>query len=199
MLADVPTPVARMLFDGWTPLARTLVIGLLAYLALVLLLRISGKRTLSKWNAFDLVVTVAFGSSLATMLLSKDVALAQGIVGFALLIALQFVVTWLDVRSRAFGRLVKSQPTLLVRRGRFLSDAMRQARVPESEIRSAVRGHGIGAIEEVAAVVLESDGSFSVIRNVEAEPPTALSDVAGWDEAGFRLAAESKPRPSGIG
>lgn len=67
-----------MFFDGWTGLLRVLVVGTLAYAALVLLLRVSGKRTLSKMNAFDLVVTVALGSTLATVLLSRDVALAEG-------------------------------------------------------------------------------------------------------------------------
>ena len=67
-----------MFFDGWAGLLRVLVVGALAYAALVLLLRVSGKRTLSKMNAFDLVVTVALGSTLATVLPSRDVALAEG-------------------------------------------------------------------------------------------------------------------------
>ncbi|MCA9113241.1 MAG: hypothetical protein KDA52_25030, partial [Planctomycetaceae bacterium] len=66
----------RMLFSGWDSLVRTLVVGVLAYVALVILLRISGKRTLSKLNAFDLVVTVALGSTLATVLLNRNIALA---------------------------------------------------------------------------------------------------------------------------
>ena len=86
-------------------------------LLLLLLLRVSGKRTLTKMNAFDLVVTVALGSMLATVLLAKSVALAEGLTAFVLLIFLQFVLTWLSVRSRAGSRLVKSEPTLLVYQG----------------------------------------------------------------------------------
>lgn len=82
-----------MLFSGWDSLLRILVVGVLAYVALVVFLRVSGKRTLSKMNAFDLVVTVALGSTLATVLLDKDVALAEGASAFALLIGLQFAVT----------------------------------------------------------------------------------------------------------
>ena len=84
---------------------------------MVLLLRVSGKRTLTKMNAFDLVVTVALGSMLATVLLTKSVALAEGLTAFVLLIFLQFVLTWLSVRSRAVSRLVKSELTLLVYQG----------------------------------------------------------------------------------
>ena len=86
-------------------------------MVLLLLLRVSGKRTLTKMNAFDLVVTVALGSTLATVMLTKSVALAEGLTAFVLLIFLQFVLTWLFVRSQAASRLVKSEPTLLVYQG----------------------------------------------------------------------------------
>jgi uncharacterized membrane protein YcaP (DUF421 family) len=85
-------------FPGWGVLARTLLVGGAAYVTLVLVLRLTGKRTLAKLNAFDLVVTVALGSTLASVLTSKDVAWAQGAVAFVLLAALQYVVTWLSVR-----------------------------------------------------------------------------------------------------
>ena len=64
------------IFAGWEPVLRTVVVGFASYAALIVVIRISGKRTLSKLNAFDLVVTVALGSTVATILLSKDVALA---------------------------------------------------------------------------------------------------------------------------
>ena len=83
----------------------------------LLLLRVSGKRTLTKMNAFDLVVTVVLGSTLATVLFTKSVAQAEGLTAFVLLIFLQFVLTWLFVRSQAASRLVKSEPTLLVYQG----------------------------------------------------------------------------------
>ena len=117
-----------------------LLVGTLAYVALVLLLRISGKRTLTKLNAFDLVVTVALGSTLATVLLSKSVALAEGVLALALLICLQYAITWLSVRSPRFQALVKAEPTLLVHRGRFLDGAMRgPAHHPRGRPRGAAR------------------------------------------------------------
>jgi hypothetical protein len=62
-------------FTSWTSVGRTLVVGVAAYAGLIVLLRISGKRTLTKMNAFDLVITVALGSTLATVLLTKSMAL----------------------------------------------------------------------------------------------------------------------------
>ncbi|MEX2469485.1 MAG: YetF domain-containing protein [Pseudohongiellaceae bacterium] len=153
-----------MLFSGWDGLLRTLIVGVLAYIALVVSLRVSGKRTLSKMNAFDLIVTVALGSTLATLLLSRDVALAEGVLAFALLIALQFAVTWLSVRVRWVRRLTTGEPLMLLHRGEFLAAALRQARVTEDEVRAAVRAAGVESLDKVQAVVLETDGSFSVVR-----------------------------------
>lgn len=167
-----------MFFDNWTGLIRVVTVGVLVYLALIVLLRVSGKRTLSKWNAFDFVVTIALGSTLATALLSNQVALVEGIAGLGLLIALQFLITWLSVRLPAVQRLVKSEPTLLLRQGEYLTAAMRQQRVTPSEVRAAIRAHGIAAVEDVEAVVLETDGTFSVIRRVQSGSLSALDDVA---------------------
>ncbi len=173
-----------MFFDTWFGLARVVIVGTLAYVALVLLLRVSGKRTLSKMNAFDLVVTVALGSTLATVLLSKDVALAEGVVAFALLIALQFAIAWLSVRSSTVGQLVKAEPALLVHRGRLLRQALRRERVVEAEVLAAVREQGLAALEEVEAVVLETDGTFSVVKRAEQGGASALATVLERDRAG---------------
>lgn len=167
-----------MLFDSWFDLGRVAVVGFLAYIAMILCLRISGKRTLSKWNAFDFIITIALGSTLATVLLSKDIDLAEGVLASALLIGLQFGITRLSVRYRGVERLVKAQPTLLFSEGRFIAAAMTSQRVTESEIRAAIRGAGVAAVEEIAAVVLETDGSFSVIKRAENGSRTALDDVA---------------------
>ncbi len=152
-----------MLFDDWAGLGRVLVVGAAAYAALVVLLRVTGKRTLSKMNAFDFVVTVALGSTLATVLLSSDVALAEGVAAFAVLILLQWAVAWLSARAPAFRRLVKAEPRLLLHRGEMLPAAMTAERVAPEEVLAAVRASGHAGLEQVEAVVLETDGSFSVI------------------------------------
>jgi len=168
-----------MLFDGWAGIGRTLVVGALAYAALVVILRVSGKRTLSKMNAFDFVVTVALGSTLATILLSQNVALAEGITALALLVGLQYAITWLSVRSPAVNDLVKSEPALLLYRGEFLHGQMRRSRVVEAEVRAAVRAQGVASLAEVEAVVLETDGSFSVVERSDAERRSALAGLGG--------------------
>lgn len=152
-----------MLFQNWSGIVRTLLVGVMAYGALVLFLRVSGKRTLAKLNAFDLVVTVALGSTLATILLSEPVALAEGLTALALLIFLQYAVTFTSVRWKGFARLVRSEPALLVHKGEPLEEALKRERVMIEEVESAVRSSGGQALAQAESVVLESDGSLSVI------------------------------------
>jgi uncharacterized membrane protein YcaP (DUF421 family) len=129
----------KIFFDSWISIFRTLVIGFAAYTSLIILLRISGKRTLSKMNAFDLIVTIALGSTLATVLLNKNVALADGILGFALLIFLQYIITWLSVRSKVISSIIKSKPSLLYYQGNFIDKVLEDERITKDEILSKVR------------------------------------------------------------
>lgn len=150
-------------FDSWFSLWRTALTGVLAYTALVLFVRVSGKRTLAKMNAFDLVVTVALGSTLSAIVTSRQTPLADGLLALALLIVLQFAVAWTSLRSRRFEGLVKSAPTLLLYRGEIRKSTARGQRVSEAEIAAAVRRAGLADLQAAGAVILETDGSFSVI------------------------------------
>lgn len=167
-----------MVFDGWWGLVRVVVVGVLAYAALVVLLRVSGKRTLSKMNAFDFVVTVALGSTLATVLLSKDVALLEGIAAFGVLAGMQYLVAWASTRFAKVESAVKSSPVLLYYRGQFDSKRLRRERLTAGEVRAAVRKGGMHSMDDVEAVVLESAGELSVLRKGNTAS-TALVGVAG--------------------
>ncbi len=154
-----------MFFDGYDDLIRLLVMAPLAYVTLVVFLRLSGKRTLAKMNAFDLVITVSLGSTMASVVLSSDVSFSEGVLAFGLLIGLQYVVAWSAQRWDTVRKVVKSQPALLAYRGECLDEALRSERVVEAEVLAAVRGAGYAGLKDVAAVVLETDGSFSVIAD----------------------------------
>jgi uncharacterized membrane protein YcaP (DUF421 family) len=166
-----------MLFDTFDGLLRVVVISLAAYAGLIAILRLSGKRMLSKLNAFDWTVSVAMGSTLATVLLSKQVALAEGLLAFVMLALLQWTVSRSSVASNWVARAVRSKPRLLLRDGEFCESAMQQERVLHLEVEQAIRSHGIGRIEDVAAVVLETDGNLSVIKRESDGNLTALTSV----------------------
>jgi uncharacterized membrane protein YcaP (DUF421 family) len=152
-----------MLFSSWQDLGRVLVISLAAYIGLVFLLRISGNRTLSKMNSFDFIITITLGSTFAAGILQKTVSLAETLTAFAALVGVQYVVTWLSVRSETINKLVKTEPTLVFRDGHFLLSAMKKARVTHDEIEAAIRREGLTESKKARAVILESNGELNVI------------------------------------
>lgn len=166
-----------MWFDTWSDVIRTLVLGAASYATLVALLRFSGKRTLSQLNAFDFVVTVALGSTLATILLSSDVSWAEGAAALLLLAGLQFVVAWSTARWQRLRGLVTSSPRVLLRDGVLDAMAVRSVRLTDAEVRQAVRSSGSGDLSSIAAVVLETDGTLSVIPRASFGNGSAMADL----------------------
>jgi uncharacterized membrane protein YcaP (DUF421 family) len=174
-----------MFEDGWGPLVRIAVIGTLSYIVVVALLRYFGKRALTKMNAFDMIVTVAVGSAFASTVMTKDITLADGVVAFVLLLVLQRLFASLSIHLGWFGRYLKAQPLLVVYRGKILWEAAKKEQLGELEILGGIRNSGTAAVEDVFAMVLEPDGTFSVIpmsASRDGRLPTALRDVAGVPE-----------------
>jgi uncharacterized membrane protein YcaP (DUF421 family) len=170
----------KFFFDDWESLFRTLTITILAYIAMIFLLRSSGKRTLSKMNAFDFIVTVALGSALAAVSLNKSIALIDGVLAFFLLIFLQYVITWLSVRYKSVKHLITSKPTLLLYKGELLDDALKKERVTIEEIHSAARNGGQADLTKIDVMILESTGEITVIADIKSDSPNALKDASNY-------------------
>lgn len=171
-----------MWFDSWADIVRIVVVGAAAYAALVVVLRVSGKRTLAQLNAFDFVVTVALGSTLATILLSADVSLTEGVTAFALLAGLQFLVATVSAHRQRARAGLTSRPVLLLADGQVRHEALKRNRLAESELRQAVRMQGTGDLSQVKAVVLETNGKLSIINDGQYGNGSALKDVRGADD-----------------
>jgi uncharacterized membrane protein YcaP (DUF421 family) len=165
-----------MFFHDWASIGRIAVLGLLSYMAMVTVIRIMGKRALSKFDAFDFIITVALGSLLGNIVISKTLSLADGVAAIAVLLGAQYAMVLLSCRWKIFENIVRSEPSLVFYRGQFLKDMMRREKVTDREIISAMRMAGVSAIEDVEAVVLERDGTLSAMRKQD-EPATTLKDV----------------------
>lgn len=170
---------AKIFFDNWSKLGRSLILAVTAYASLVILLRISGKRTLSKMNVFDFVFVVALGSTLANTILSTDTTLADGVLAFIALISLQIFLSWLCVKSHRLDKIVNGEPALILHKGKFLYEAMERERVTEEEIRAAIRNQNLTTLDEIDSVVLETDGTFSIVWNQLDGSSSSLADVPG--------------------
>lgn len=155
------------LWNGLQPLIRILLVGSSAYISIVLILRISGKRTLARMSAFDFVIAVAVGAVFGRTLTTKNLSISEALTAFILLAVLQFVFAYLEGRFNGFKKIFNSTPTLLFYKGKFLEKNLRTERLDKSKVIEAARKKGYGSMDDVDAVILEIDASFSVIGNSE--------------------------------
>ena len=168
------------LFNGWRPLIHIAVIGLIGYVALILFLRLSGKRTLSRMNAYDMVMTMALGSVLTKAMLTPDQSVAETVFAISLLIFFQYAVSFAAYRWRWAAFLAAPSPTVLYHDGRFLHAALKKERVRQSEIEDTVMEKGLPDMSLVDTVILAANGELSVLVKVGAGGPvTVRSHKAG--------------------
>ena len=183
-------PHAPFFFESWYNVIRTVTLSIIGFAALMVLLRGSGKRTLSKLNAFDFVFVVAVGSVFASTIISKDITLVEGVAAMATLIVIQVTLAELAMRFSTVERIINGKPTLLLSHGKFIPRALKKERVTEEEVRGAIRAKGVNRVEDVDAVILENDGSLSVAW--EARGPGRSSLVDATVPEGARAEESSK-------
>jgi uncharacterized membrane protein YcaP (DUF421 family) len=165
-----------MFFDGWDSIARVALLAAATYIILVAALRVIGEQALAKMSAYDMIVTIALGSLLVSIPLGFGVTLTDGIAAIATVLLLQEGTRLLVKRSRLAGRVIRERPQLVLWDGRLLPDPMEQMKVIEEEIRAAVRRGGLGSLADAQAVVLETDGEWSVIPRAHAGDLSAFAD-----------------------
>ncbi|MCM3782445.1 DUF421 domain-containing protein [Neobacillus mesonae] len=165
-----------MLFSSWDHIVKIVITCVLGYTSLIILLRLAGKRSLSNLSAFDLVITVSIGSILSTMILDSNVTFTDGLIASAILVGLQTLVARLTLKSPFFHRVFKAAPTLLYYQGDYLRDEMKSSKLMEDDILQIVRSEGVPSMNKVEAVVLERDGSLSIIKKSDQHHDT-LSNV----------------------
>lgn len=175
--------VDMILYDGWKSILRVAIMCLLTYPFLVILLRFFGKRTLTNVNIFDFIITVTYGATLASIITNDKITFADGVVLLVMLTLLQYLVTKLAVNSKRFSDYIKASPAFLYYEGRFNEELMLKERLRKEDLRSQVRQQGLSSFENVEAIVLEGDGSLSIIKKADVETKDALEGVAEkWGE-----------------
>ncbi|SER70888.1 Protein of unknown function [Gracilibacillus ureilyticus] len=167
-----------LLFDNTKTMIRAALMCLLAYPFLLFLLRLFGKRTLTQINLFDFIITITYGATLSTILTNDKVTFAQGAAILFMLTFLQYIVAKLSAHSKIFADIIKAAPSFLYYEGTFYEKQMQKHRIQIEDIRAAVRKQGMISFDQVEAVVLEGDGTLSVIKKDEGSSKEALRGIA---------------------
>lgn len=152
-----------LFFDNIDKLGRIVITAALIYVLIVLVTKVSGKRSTSQLNNFDWVVTVMIGSLGASTILLREIPFIEGASSILVLYLLQFIVTKYASISPQFSSFILSEPRIVFYQGQFLPDAMRAERLTRQEMESAMRSQGINSFDNVEAIVFESDAKLNII------------------------------------
>lgn len=165
--------------DWWDAL-RVVLSCIVFYVAVLLLVRGIGQRTLASLSSFDLAALIALGAIIGRAILGNTPTLFAGLLGLATLIVLQAVTGQLR-RLHGASRLINSPPVVLMAGDRLLPRNLARAHVVESEVYSKLRLAGIRNFSEVGCVVLEPTGQISVLRRGAPIDPELVRRAVGRD------------------
>ncbi|MGB6229401.1 MAG: hypothetical protein WBF53_04660, partial [Litorimonas sp.] len=144
-------------FDGWQSVYAAIVTALFMYPILIVAIRLNGKRSVSKMNNFDWIVTVAIGSLIASAIGFDSVTVLDATLAIAVLLLMQRGLTGWMARNSRVEDVVVAAPTPLLLDGAMRPDAMARERVSEAEVLAAIRQAGLSGPSDCYAVVMESN------------------------------------------
>jgi len=155
---------------SWATLLDVALRTTLVYLALLVGLRLTGKRQLGQLSVVDLVLLLVIANAVQNAMVGPDTSVAGGLVAVAVLLGWHRLFGWLRRRSKKVSRLLGGTPTILIHDGRVRQEALAHEGLTEADLLQALREHGVAAPADVRIAVLEPDGMVSVIQNADVKP-----------------------------
>lgn len=137
--------------------------GLIVYLFLIVILRVTGKRQIGQMSPFDLVLLLVLSNAVQNSMNGGDNSVAAGLILSVTLVAVNWITAYATYRSKAAERLIEGVPQILVHNGKIYGKALEQAQLTREELMSAIRTEGYTDIRSIRTAILENDGTISVI------------------------------------
>lgn len=158
----------NMFLENWGDIGRVAANTAISFILLFVFIRLTGKRTLANLSAFDFIVIIALGSTLAEMMLAS-IPILNGAVALIVILLFQFGMAWATKKSKPVEKVVNARPTLLYLDGVFLEAALNNELVTKDEIYAEIRGAGIYDLDQIKAIVLELNGHVTIVKKSENE------------------------------
>ncbi|MDL4839957.1 DUF421 domain-containing protein [Aquibacillus rhizosphaerae] len=170
------------LFDNWNDLLWIFLMSILIYPSLIVILRGFGKRTLTNVNMFDLIITIAYGNVLSSIIITHEISYTDGFTIMFIMTVLQVILSKLQMYSKTLKKLVKSKPVFLYYHGEFNEVAKNRHRLQRDDLLQVIRKKGIRSFADVTAITLEGDGTLAVMQKEDSIPDDVLEDVIWLDK-----------------
>ncbi|HEY8359549.1 MAG TPA: YetF domain-containing protein [Ramlibacter sp.] len=151
------------MFDLQSPWWEFVVRGAIVYLVLLVMVRITGKRTVGQFTPFDLIVVMLLSEAVSNSLNGGDQSIQGGLFAAGTLVALDVLIAITTSRSRKADAVLQGTPVLVGRDGVIYQDVLKRERVPFSDIEKALRGADC-AVEDMRMAILEADGNINILK-----------------------------------
>jgi uncharacterized membrane protein YcaP (DUF421 family) len=165
------------MFTVMVPLLEKVLRPVVVYLALVVLLRIFGKRELAQLNPFDLVVLLSLSNTVQNAIIGNDNSITGGLIGAMTLLATNYLVVRFLFKHRRLDQLVEGKPTILIDRGKVQTKNLAKELLSHSELLTVLHRQGFDRVDEVEQCVLEPSGTFAIRRRVPAEDDIQFAEL----------------------
>ena len=159
------------------PILEKIIRPILVYLALVVLLRIFGKRELAQLNPFDLVVLLSLSNTVQNAIIGNDNSVTGGVIGAITLLATNYLVVRFLFKHRRLDQLVEGKSTTLIDRGKILQKNLAKELLSHSELLTVLHRQGFDDVSEVEQCVLEPSGTFAVKRKLPAQDDVQYAEL----------------------
>ncbi|HKW50116.1 MAG TPA: YetF domain-containing protein [Candidatus Eisenbacteria bacterium] len=154
-------------FDLSNPLLNIVARTAIIYLALLVGIRLTGKRQVGQFTPFDLLLLLLLSNAVQNAMVGPDTSVAGGLIAAGTLFAANGIVAAVARRSRHAAKVVEGTPTLLIRHGEVIQESLDREGISKEDLQRALREHGVEDVKLVRAAILEVDGSISVLREDE--------------------------------
>ncbi len=164
MLAEASDALPRYVFLPQLPWLELLARGVLVYVFLVILIRMTGRRQVGMMAPFDFILLLILSNAVQNSMSGGDNSLAGGLFIATVLIVMNTLMAWLTRRSKFIEGLLIGQPVFIIRAGVLDEKAMAREKITHHELAAALRSAGCPNIEHVRHAILETNGTINVVH-----------------------------------
>ena len=147
------------------PIWELILRGVVVYVFLLILLRVTGKRQVGQLAPFDLVLLLVLSNAVQNSMNGGDNSLVGGLISAATLVAVNYAVGLATFKSKKLEALIEGRPQILIHNGKLFRDVMESAHLTQHELNAALRQAGCITVEDVRSAVLENSGEITVIKH----------------------------------
>lgn len=150
------------MFDISVPWWELVVRGLVVYVFLIALLRLTGKRQIGQLSPFDLVLLLILSNAVQNSMNAGDNSLIGGLISASTLVAVNYLVGLITFKSKKLEAIIDGRPQILIHDGKLYEEVMNEAKLTRQELDSTLRQSGYFEIKDIKLAILENNGSVTV-------------------------------------